>query len=106
MIYIFHSDHYEIKFGKPRVTIAGEFDKEAKTLYLAASRCSLKDNFSRKEGREKALARLQGGFYFAQISLNKCSRSTFNEVAAELEHLLQTQWENIDRTKFPKVEKR
>jgi hypothetical protein len=71
--YVFHSgkDHT----SGIRVTVVGGIKDGM--LSLAVSRCSLKDNFVKKDGREKALARLEAGEVIATIPFEKPSLSKF-----------------------------
>lgn len=53
-VYIYHS-----KSASNRVTVAGEFSEDGRTITLAASRCSDRDQFTRKSGRIKATGKLK-----------------------------------------------
>jgi hypothetical protein len=53
MIYVFHSGRLD---KGSRVTVVGVFSNEV--LKIAVSRCSKRDNFSRKQGRTIASGRL------------------------------------------------
>lgn len=58
-----------------RITVAGEHSDGV--LKLAVSRCSMKDRYVKKIGREKAEKRLSIGLLYDQIELNECDAKTF-----------------------------
>lgn len=66
----------------PRISIAGEH-KDG-TLKLAAARCSLKDRFVRKAGREIAEKRLKEGKHILEVKIKKCDSDTFHAYANTL----------------------
>lgn len=63
----------------PRITIVGEYDDGV--LRLAASRCSLKDRFVKKIGRDIAEERLKTNQHLLEIKLNKFDTQTFYDYA-------------------------
>lgn len=61
-VYFFHNTHNQ----RVRVTVAGQFiDNE---LHIGVARCSEKDQFTRKTGREIALERMVAKPYVKDIS--------------------------------------
>jgi hypothetical protein len=74
--------YYSPNYYYNRVTIVGEH-KDGK-LKLAASRCSNKDNFSRKVGRELAEKRLQEGKIIAEIPMLACNSKLFVQFAISM----------------------
>lgn len=62
-----------------RITIAGVHSDGV--LKLAVSRCSKKDRYVKKIGREKAEKRLSIGLLYDQIELKECDAKTFVEFA-------------------------
>jgi hypothetical protein len=62
-----------------RVAIVGEFD--GKFLKLAAARCSRKDHFNRKIGRNIAEGRLHANKLCRIIMLDSCDVQTFLKYA-------------------------
>ena len=74
---IFHSKH-----PKNRVTIVGEYCEDG--LCLTAARCSDKDNFCRKTGREKAVSRFSVKRHCLNLSTDDKTIKTFVEVAKQL----------------------
>lgn len=71
----------------PRITVVGEITEQAhgKVLTIAAARCSVKDKFTRKEGRELAIERLENDIIFSSISVDdNFNRSNFIEIAREV----------------------
>jgi hypothetical protein len=73
----------------PRVTVVGEFKDGV--LNLAVSRCSEKDNFSRKIGRVIAIGRLQSGKIYTSISMKECDIKAFLSVASTaIEEVMQS----------------
>ena len=72
--YVFHS-----KNSCVRVTVVGEFIDGK--LRLAVSRCSEKDHFVKKVGREIASKRLLDGDLIAEINVNKMSMGVFIEAS-------------------------
>lgn len=71
--YVFHSEKDHV--SGIRVTVVGGIVDGV--LNLAVSRCSLKDNFVKKDGRKKALARLTAGEVVATTPFEKPSLSKF-----------------------------
>ncbi len=64
---------------QPRVCVVGEYENG--TLKLAASRCSLKDRFVRKKGRELAKKRLKNNKHIVTYKINNIDSQIFHELA-------------------------
>ena len=73
----------------PRISIVGEH-KDGK-LKIAAARCSLKDRFVRKVGRDIAEKRLREGKYLIEVNIPTCSSDLFHDFAQTIMGLI---WEN------------
>lgn len=67
--------------GGVRVAIVGRHIDGK--LQLAASRCSSKDNFSKKTGRAIAEGRLNKGKTYKELSVEDCTIETFVSQAKE-----------------------
>jgi hypothetical protein len=68
-----------INQNKPRVTVVGEISENF--LKIAVARCSSKDNFTRKKGKELAINRFNEGKYYMVIKLEKATTRKFVSVA-------------------------
>lgn len=79
--YIYHSK--AVYAGCIRVTVVGILEEGV--LKLAASRCSYKDQFCKKTGREIAIARLKENNFITEYKLNEGEMQlvlpTFIEIA-------------------------
>lgn len=99
--YVFHSDG-KSTFGV-RVTVVGEVvDGELK---LSASRCSEKDAFVKKVGREKAIERLSVGNLVTSIKVEKANLNLFINTAKAVadsvaKHGVYKKIELIDNSKL------
>jgi uncharacterized protein YlxW (UPF0749 family) len=76
------------KHGSPiRVTVVGEHKDGV--LTLAVARCSKNDVFTKKDGLEIAIKRLNHGNYFEKVDIKECNGKVFKRWAqaciAELE---------------------
>ena len=67
---------------KNRVSVVGECTDG--TLKIAVSRCSSKDNFVRKKGRELAETRLKTGNVYFQVQANTCDVREFLYLAKSI----------------------
>ncbi len=76
--YITNREHNPL----PRLTIVGEHKNNL--LKLSAARCSLKDRFVRKTGREIAEERLKNGKCLLEVKTRKCNSQIFHEYAEVL----------------------
>ncbi len=63
----------------PRITVVGEHKDGI--LKMAAARCSLKDRFVRKVGREIAEDRLKQGKHVLEVKTRKCDSEIFHNYA-------------------------
>lgn len=83
-MYRCYSSHWEsiLKKNVPRITVVGEHKDGI--LRLAAARCSLKDRFVRKIGREIAENRLQKGEIMLEVKTQKCNSEKFHRYAHAL----------------------
>lgn len=66
----------------PRITVVGEHKDGV--LKLAASRCSTKDRFVRKVGRELAENRLKEGKHVLEVKTQRCDSEIFHNYANTL----------------------
>ena len=89
---IYHSRH-----PKNRVTIVGEYN--AGKLCMTAARCSDKDNFCRKVGRDKASARLKLHRNCYSTSVEESTIKNFVEQASKLANFIS---ENVNFKKYIK----
>ena len=81
-MYRCYSSHWDPR--GPRISIVGEHKDGV--LRLAASRCSPKDRFMRKIGREIAEDRLKNGKFLMELKTKECNSEKFHEYA----HMLIT----------------
>lgn len=84
--YVFHSD--KDHSSKVRVTVVGEFIDGK--LKLSASRCSDKDAFVKKIGRENAIKRLMNGELIAEIETKTVSKNMFIKASEAVAHAVIT----------------
>ena len=72
-----------IVYSKPnssvRVAVVGTYNEGV--LTCAVARCSNKDNFSKKKGRELAEERLTKGNYYQRVQLDSCDAKQFVNIA-------------------------
>lgn len=99
--YVFHSecDHPT----GVRVTVVGSFNENI--LDLAVSRCSEKDSFVKKIGREKAIERLNSGNIISSVVVSQPSLNTFiNAAKAITEYVIffgtKTETTLVEKTYF------
>ena len=76
-----------------RVSIVGECTDGV--LKVAAARCSSKDNFVRKKGRELAEKRLQSNELCFEIPADKCDVRTFIVIAKGLCQQIKNSPQNL-----------
>ena len=73
-------------YSKPnngaRVSVVGQVQDNQ--LKIAVARCSEKDQFVRKVGRELAEGRLNAGLLYSKIPMEECTVKTFVDVAQEV----------------------
>lgn len=72
---IFHASNEE----PVRTTIVGIYDSGV--LRLSASRCSEKDHFIKKVGRELAIERLEKGEFITEFKVKNFDKQNFYEIA-------------------------
>ncbi|MFW6246902.1 MAG: hypothetical protein ACOC22_01865 [bacterium] len=79
-IWYYHSPEYSHFENVPRVTAAGEFDKDEKTLRVGLSIANPKFPFSKKRGRYQSTTRLVSGDHSMIFRMEKCTPKKFREM--------------------------
>lgn len=70
----------------PRVTVCGLFDEKTNSVSFGVARCSAKDRFTKRVGRDLALKRAKENPYVVvKLSSNKKPKDIFFETAQQIE---------------------
>ena len=86
-VFIFHSPQYPMSTGL-RATVVGRYkDGELK---IGVSRCSERDMFSRKTGRELAFKRLDDGKEYLSVSTDNMDLTKFIKIAQAISEAVLT----------------
>jgi hypothetical protein len=68
--------------GKPRVSVVAQHSEGM--LHIAVARCSARDHFIRKKGRQIAEGRLAKNKIYKVIPMETCDISRFVEIAKQV----------------------